>query len=140
MERGLYPLATELRRGPGVQQSETNVLCPKARGTDQRCLALPVFAKVNGRACLKENIDERQLPSFLQYSVEQHIRHVVEWMREHAVIVAPMDEGVRSRPIQCKTPAQGGGVAVLDRSLHVEVVGHSSSSAMMVASIVATTA
>src|SRR5262245_2656862 len=104
MQRGLSPLSPQLRLGSGVQQSETNVLCPKARGTDQLRLALPLFAEVNGCAGLKENIDERQLLSFLQHSVEQHIRHVVEWMREHAVVVAPMDKCVRSRAIQCKKP------------------------------------
>src|SRR5689334_9469209 len=97
--------------GAGIQQAKPDVFGPEARGADQRSFALAVLVKVEIRASLNERLDKRQFLAFLQGASEQHVRDVVERMRE---AFTPADELVRSRRILGEQSSECGRVPIID--------------------------
>src|SRR5215471_2881521 len=68
-------------------------------GSDQWCFALAILVKVQIRAGLDKRVNQWQFLAPLHRAVEEHVRNVVERVREAFLLIAPFDEFISARRI-----------------------------------------
>src|SRR5215472_25955 len=84
---------------PASSKSEPYVFGSEARGSDQWCFALAILVKVQIRAGLDKRVNQWQFLAPLHRAVEEHVRNVVERVREAFLLIAPFDEFISARRI-----------------------------------------
>lgn len=97
MEGSFTEQSAQFWFGSSVQQAKPNVFGSEARRANQRRFSRAVFIEVEISASLDQHFDEEQFPTSLQRAIEQHVRNEVERMGQTVVLVAPLDQFIRTR-------------------------------------------
>ena len=105
-----------------IQQSDRDVFGTEAGRADERCLVFAFPAEIHISASCKKCVDEWQFLALWQHAVEQHVRNIVQRVRENATVFTPRDKCVGLCWVGRENPSKFLGVAIADCRLYVHVL------------------